>query len=85
MGRLLELPAVIRKVVCTTDLIEGFHSALRKVARGKAAFPNDGAVCKALFLRTADILKKWAMPIPNWAIILGQLDVLFPDLMPVST
>ena len=83
--RLFELPAAIRKMVYTTNLIEGFHSALRKVTRGKGAFPNDDAVYKALFLRITDVLKKWTVPIANWAVILGQLDILFPDLISVST
>ena len=62
-------------------MVEGLHSAFRKVTRGKAAFPNDEAVFKALFLRVMDIAKKWTMPVPNWAIVLGQLDLLFPDLL----
>jgi transposase-like protein len=78
--RLFELPAEIRRMVYTTNMIEGFHSALRKVTRGKAAFPNDSAVFKALYLRLTDVTKKWTMPIPNWGVILGQLGILFPLL-----
>jgi len=79
--RLYELPAPIRSMVYTTNMVEGFHSALRKVTRGKGAFPNDEAVFKAIFLRVMDIVKKWTMPVPNWALVLGQLDVLFPMLL----
>jgi transposase-like protein len=79
--RLFELPAPIRKMVYTTNAVEALHSALRKVTRGKATFPNDEAVFKALFLRTMDIAKKWTMPIPNWALVLGQIDILFPGLL----
>lgn len=79
--RLFELPGEIRRMVYTTNLVEGFHSGLRKVTRGKAAFPNDEAVMKALFLRIMDITKKWTMPVPNWARVLGQIDVLFVDLL----
>ena len=78
--RLFELPAAIRKMVYTTNLVEGFHSALRKVTRGKGAFPNDDAVFKALYLRITDVVNKWTMPVPNWAIVLGQLDILHPDI-----
>jgi transposase-like protein len=77
--RLFELPAAIRKMAYTTNMVEGFNSALRKVTRGKGAFPNDEAVFKALYLRITDVTKKWSMPIPNWAIILGQLNILFPE------
>jgi len=79
--RLFDLPAPIRRMVYTTNMIEGLHSALRKVTRGKAAFPNDEAVFKALFLRVMDIVKKWTMPVPNWALVLGQIDLLFTDLL----
>ena len=79
--RLFELPGEIRRMVYTTNLVEGFHSGLRKVTRGKAAFPNDDAVLKALFLRILDITKKWTVPVPNWARVLGQIDALFPDCL----
>ena len=79
--RLFELPAPIRQMVYTTNAIESFNSAMRKVTRGKAAFPNDEAVFKALFLRTMDVVKKWTLPIPNWALVLGQIDILYPDLL----
>ena len=78
--RLFELPGTIRKMVYTTNLVEGFHSALRKVTRGKAAFPNDDSVYKALFLRIMDVTKKWTMPIPNWALVLSQIDILYPNV-----
>jgi transposase-like protein len=79
--RLFELPAAIRRMVYTTNMVEGIHSALRKVTRGKAAFPNDDAVFKALFLRIVDLTKKWTMPVPNWSLVLGQLDVCFKNIL----
>ena len=79
--RLFDLPAPIRRMVYTTNMVEGLHSALRKVTRGKGAFPNDEAVFKALFLRVMDVVKKWTMPIPNWALVLGQIDIIFPELL----
>ena len=79
--RLFELPAYIRRMVYTTNMIEGFHSALRKVTRGKAAFPDDDAVFRALYLRTMDVARKWTLPVPNWALVLGQIEMLFPELV----
>ncbi len=70
---LFELPSEIRRLVYTTNMVEGVNSGLRKVTRGKAAFPNDESVMKALFLRAMDITKKWTMPIPNWSLVRGQL------------
>ena len=72
--RLFEYPAEIRKMIYTTNAIESFNSALRKVTDRKAAFPNEMAVMKILYLRTLDVVKKWTMPYPNWSLIRGKLD-----------
>ena len=79
--RLFELPAQIRRMVYTTNMVEGFHSALRKVTRGKPAFPDDDAVFRAVYLRSMDVVKKWTMPVPNWSLVLGQIVLMFPDLV----
>jgi transposase-like protein len=63
----------------TTNTIEAYNSALRKVTDRKAAFPNDAAVFKILYLRTMDIARKWGKPLPGRAIVRGQLDIVFPD------
>jgi len=77
--QLYDYPAEIRKIIYTTNTIESFNSALRKVTNRKSAFPNDNSVFKILFLRTMDIAKKWTKPHSGWAVIRGQLDILFPD------
>lgn len=75
--QLFKYPAEIRRMMYTTNYIEGLNSALRKVTNGKAAFPNDFSVMKALFLRVCDLQKKWTQPVPNWAKVLNQLFVIF--------
>jgi transposase-like protein len=77
--QLFHYPAEIRKIIYTTNTIESFNSALRKVTNRKAAFPNDNAVLKILYLRTMDIASKWVQPFRNWALVRGQLDIVFPD------
>jgi transposase-like protein len=77
--QLFNYPAEIRKLIYTTNTIEAFNSALRKVTNRKAAFPNDIAVFKILYLRTIDIARKWVKPISGWAIVRGQLDIVLPD------
>jgi transposase-like protein len=76
--QLFEYPAEIRKIIYTTNTMEAFNSALRKVTNRKAAFPNDNAVFKILYLRTMDIVRKWGKPISNWAIVRGHLDIVLP-------
>ena len=64
-------------MIYTTNAIESFNSALRKVTDRKAAFPNEMAVMKILYLRTQDVVKKWTMPYPNWGVIRGMLDLFW--------
>lgn len=75
--RLFDYPAEIRKMIYTTNAIESFNSALRKVTNGKAAFPNTMSVMKIMYLRTLDIVAKWTMPYPNWSVIRSKLDILW--------
>ena len=77
--QLFSYPEEIRRIIYTTNAIEAFHSALRKVTNRKAAFPNDNSVLKILYLRTADIAKKWSKPMRNWPLVRGQLDIVFPN------
>ena len=64
-------------MIYTTDAIESFNSTLHKVTDRKAAFTNEMAVMKTLYLRTQDAVKKWIMPYPNWVVIRGKLDFLW--------
>ena len=74
---LFELPAEIRKCIYTSNAIESVNSALRKVTRGKGAFPNDDSVYKILYLRINELSEKWKRPINNWKTIQQQLIELF--------
>ena len=76
---LFELPQEIRKCIYTTNIIESVNSALRKVTRGKGAFPSESSVFKVLFLRIRDLSEKWNKPIQNWKTIQAQLIELFSN------
>lgn len=76
---LFELPAEIRACIYTTNAIESVNSALRKVTRGKGAFPSESAVYKVLYLRIKELSEKWKKPIRNWHTIREQLISLFGD------
>lgn len=67
----------IRRVIYTTNIIEGFHRQLRKVTKTKGAYPNDMALMKVLYLAYTEISKKWTMPVHNWALTLSQLSIHF--------
>lgn len=76
---LFELPDEIRKCIYTTNVIESVNSALRKVTRGKGAFPSEESVYKVLYLRINELTEKWKKPIKNWQTIQAQLIQLFGD------
>ncbi len=79
LATFFDYPAEIRRLIYTTNPVEGYHRQLRKVIKTKGGFPNGDAVRKLLFLATRNITKKWTMPIPNWARILNQLVIRFED------
>lgn len=76
-------PAEIRRLIYTTNSVEAYHRQLRKVTKSKGAFPTPQAARKLLFLAHREILKKWTMPVYNWALILNQLVIRFEDRMPI--
>ena len=76
---LFELPTEIRKSIYTSNAVESVNSALRKVTRGKGAFPNEESVYKILFLRIKELKEKWNKPIINFKTIQLQLIELFGD------
>jgi putative transposase len=71
-------PAV-RKVIYTTNAVEGLHRMLRKYTKSKGAFTSQNALAKIVFCAYKTIQRKWNMPIANWGLIASQLDIHFPD------
>ncbi len=79
LSTFFEFPQEIRRLIYTTNTVEGYHRQLRKVIKNKGSFPTEQAVRKLLYLATMDITKKWTTPIRNWALILNQLAIRFED------
>ena len=52
-------PQEVRRLIYTTNAIEGFNRQLRKVTRAKSVFPTDDSLLKMLYLAMMDITKKW--------------------------
>lgn len=72
-------PVEMRRIMYTTNIIEGYHRQLRKVTKGKSIFPSDEALTKMLYLATMEVMRKWTMRVSNWGQILGQLVIYFGD------
>ena len=69
--------APIRKLIYTTNPIEGYHRQVRKLTKTKGAFTNEMALLKLVYLATQNIHKKWTTPIQNWSLIIQQLAIKF--------
>lgn len=79
LATFFDYPAEIRRMIYTTNTVEGYNRQLRKVTKSRASFPTAEAVRKLLFLANQDIIKKWTMPIFSWPSILNQLVIRFED------
>jgi transposase-like protein len=74
--------ADIRKLIYTTNTIEGYHRQIRKVTKTKGAFTNDMALLKLVYLASQRIMDKWTQPLQNWSLTIQQLSIMFEGRMP---
>jgi len=81
---MFELSAEIRRAVYTTNVIESLNYSLRKILKNRAAFPNEEAVFRLIYLGLQPVSRRWTMPIPNWKMALQQLALLFEDRLPLE-
>ena len=72
-------PNEVRKLIYTTNAIEGFNRQLRKVTKSKTFFPSDDSLLKLLYLATMDITKKWTGRRRDWSQIRAQLEIYFEE------
>lgn len=72
-------PDEVRRLIYTTNSIEGFHRMLRKFTKTKTTYPTDDSLKKSVYLSIQEISKKWSMPVRDWGIITGQLMIFFED------
>ncbi|MBT7142863.1 MAG: IS256 family transposase [Bacteroidetes bacterium] len=69
----------IRRMIYTTNRIEGFNRILRKSTKTKSSFPSDNSLFKLLYLIVEDNTRKWTMPIKNWGLIVNELSIMFGE------
>lgn len=74
----------IRKLIYTTNAVEGFHRQIRKVTKTKGPFTSDTALIKLVYLASQHIMKKWTQPLNNWALTIQQLMIRFEDRIKLS-
>jgi len=71
----------IRKMIYTTNAIEGFHRQVRKYTKTKGAFTSENALLKLVYCAINQIRKKWTQPVQNWALTVSQLHIHFGNRM----
>lgn len=72
-------PEAVRRLIYTTNSIEGFNRQLRKVTKSKTVFPSDDSLLKMLYLAMIDITKKWTGHRQDWGQIHSQLEIYFEE------
>lgn len=72
-------PGEMRRLIYTTNAVEGFHRMLRKFTKTKTVYPTDDALRKSVFLSVREISKKWYNPCKDWGIIIGQFMLFYED------
>lgn len=69
----------VRKLIYTTNPIEGLHRQIRKFTKTKGSFTSTNALYKQVYCAIKKVEQKWIMALPNWALTMSQLDIFFPD------
>lgn len=67
----------IRRLIYTTNAIEGFHRQVRKFTKTKGAFTSENALFKLVYCACQKISQKWTSPLQNWALTISQLSIYF--------
>ena len=72
-------PPEIRKIIYTTNIIEGLNRQFRQITKNKPSFTNDDSLRKMLYLASRKIVEHWTARCRNWDVVLAQLNVMFQD------
>ena len=79
LSKFFAYPAEIRKIIYTTNIIEGLNRQFRQITKNKPSFTNDESLRKMLYLASKNIVKRWTQRCRNWDVVLNYLKVMFED------
>lgn len=74
-----EFSTAIRKIIYTTNVLEGFNRQVRKYTKTRVIFPTDESLNKCVYLAKIEIVEKWIQPIPNRRTTLAELSIIFEE------
>jgi len=79
LSQYFKYPEPIRRLVYTTNTVEGYHRMIRKVTKSKGAFTSDLAMLKLVYLATIQFNKRWEKNLRDWPAILNQIFIYFEN------
>jgi transposase-like protein len=72
-------PPEIRKIIYTTNIIEGLNRQFRRITKNKPSFTNDDSLRKLLYLASKKIVEHWTARCRNWDPVISHLNIMFGD------
>jgi transposase-like protein len=72
-------PPEVRKIIYTTNIIEGLNRQFRQITKNKPSFTNDDSLKKMLYLASKKIVEHWTARCRNWDMVLNQLELMFAE------
>lgn len=79
IATLFEFKSPLRKLMYTTNSIEGYHRQQRKILKTKSAFINEDALKKLMYLNMVNITETWSKQSIQWKLVLNELLDYFGD------
>jgi len=77
LSQYFKYPEQLRRIIYTTNIVEGFHRQIRKYTKNKGAFTSENALIKLIYCACQKVMEKWNQPMHNWALIISQLQIFF--------
>jgi len=84
LSNYFKYPEQIRRLIYTTNTVEGYHRMVRKVTKSKGAFTSDNAMLKLVYLATLNFQKQWVNNLRDWPMIINQLFTFFDERIKTS-
>ncbi len=72
-----EYPPEVRKIIYTTNIIEGLNRQFRQITKNKLSFTNDDSLRRMLYLASRRTTKRWRTRCQNWDLVLSQFQLMF--------
>ncbi|MCI8399269.1 MAG: transposase [Oscillibacter sp.] len=72
-----EYPPKMRKIIYTTNIIEGLKLQFRQITKNTPIFTKDDSLRRMPYLTSQRIMKHWYARCLNWDLVHSQLEILF--------